>query len=142
MAAAPLGAELVHVVEHEHLVACGLLLERLRQDGRERFGARAVLASGERVLPDVELEGIGESARERGDGAVAAVDEVPAPAALGRDRRNERRLAESGARDDRRQPPSFRFVEQAFERGPADVRGRETRRRELDAWSLQKPLGG
>ena len=36
----------------------------------------------------------------------------------------------------------FGFVEQAFERRPADVRGRETRRDELDAWSLQKPLGG
>ena len=56
--------ELVHVVEHEHLVACGLLLERLRQHSREHFGARAVLASGERVLPDVDLERIGESARK------------------------------------------------------------------------------
>ena len=136
------GAELVHVVEHEHLVACRLLLEPLSQDGRKRSRARAVLASGERIFADLELEGVGQPARERGKRPVAAVHQIPAPAALGRDRRNECRLAESGARDDRRQPPSFRFVEQAFERGPADVRGRETRRRELDAWSLQKPLGG
>ena len=130
------GAELVHVVEDEHLIALRFFLERLGQDGCERFGPRAVLASGERLVLDLELEGVREAARECGDGAVAAIDQVPAPTALGRDRRRERRLAEPGPGDDRRQPASFRFFEQAFQRGPAYVRGREARRDELDAWSL------
>src|SRR5262249_21161256 len=125
--------ELVDVVEDEHLVARGLLLEGLREEACERAGPRAALASRERIVGYFELESIRQPSGKRGEGTVPAVHQVPVPAAFVCNGCRQRRLAEAGARDDGREPPPLRLVEQSLQRGTAHMRSRHARRRELDA---------
>ena len=136
------GAELVHVVEDEHLVALRFFLQRLSEYGGKRFGPGAVLASVNASSPTSSSRA---SARPR----AKEVRQRSAPSTRYQDQ--PRSIATERHSVDFPNPgPAtidvsrrrFRFLEQAFERGPAHVRGREPRRDELDAWSLQKLLGG
>ena len=126
------------VVEDQDDVFLEVLVEGLGY----RFSKPINVPGGGRLRRQLQVERVAEPLHERRNGRVGPVDPIPRPATLDRDGRRERRLAEPGAGDDRRQPASVRLLEQAFERGPAYVRGRQARRDELDAWSLQKALGG
>ena len=137
--------DLVDVVEHENQVAAKLALEDLADQRGEAAAPAGVVLAAARAGPrldgvrcvyrerwDAQPKGVGNAERERGQREVVGRDRVPGAVQVGGPRCEERRLAETRARDDARQAASVNVVEDRPEAWAREERCRGTRRAQLD----------